>query len=278
VRLAIAAVALATAAPDALAAEEAATGRAILERWQEAVVTARLAVEMRWVVEGREFRKSESRAEIPATVIDPSGLSVCSLSSTDPGGIFTQMMERMGDPGMKLKIESKITDVKLRLAGGQELPAQIVLRDKDLDLAFLRPTTAPAKPLLALDLAAETRPLVLDPILVLSRLGREGSWASSASLGRVIAIIERPRRLYVPEAADVAGQWGTPAFTLDGKVVGMVLLRTTPSSGDSLMVGALGGMGGLGMQPVILPAADVREAAKQAPAVEPPLPSATATP
>src|SRR2546422_4160959 len=38
---------------------------------------------------------------------------------------------------------------------GTEIPAEIVLRDRDLDLAFIRPKTKPANPMPAVDLRSE---------------------------------------------------------------------------------------------------------------------------
>jgi hypothetical protein len=55
---------------------------------------------------------------------------------------------------------------------------------------------------------------------------------------------------------------GTPAFTLSGKVIGLLTLRQI-DAGRSSMMALMGGTEALGLLPVILPAADVLEIAKQ---------------
>ena len=87
-----------------------------------------------------------------------------------------------------MSIVSEPSDVRIRLADGKELPATIVLRDQDLDLAFIRPTAKPAAPLTAVNLADAASPTVLEDLVVLGRLGRVGGWVPSASLYSVAAI------------------------------------------------------------------------------------------
>lgn len=251
----------------ATAADEAAAGRDIVKNWQETVVTVRLVVTTRIVMGGREMRKTESRVETAGTVIDPSGLAVFSLFAANPGEMVMRMMSRPGGgDGPGFQMETSPGEVKIRWADGQEVPAQIVLQDKDLDVAFVRPAVPLAKPAPALDLTSTAEPRMLDPIVVVSRLGRAGSWAPSASLGRIRAIIDKPRTFYVPESGGGSGATGTPAFTLDGRLIGIVLMRTAPPEGESRPSPWSGGLEGLGMLPVVVPAADIREVAKQVPA------------
>ena len=106
-----------------------------------------------------------------------------------------------------------------------------MLRDEDLDLAFLRPTTKPEKPLVAINLVGRGKPSLLDPVVVLSRLGRVGGWAPAASLQTIGAIIEKPRTFYVIETGGTGGM-GTPAFTPSGKVVGLLTMRSV-AGGDA---------------------------------------------
>ena len=165
-----------------------------------------------------------------------------------------------GQPAVEITTEP--TEVKIRLSNGRELPARIVLRDEDLDLAFLRPTTKPDTPLVALDLNDAVKPALLDQVLVLSRLGRVGGWTASAALYDVGAIIERPRTFYV--LAGASSGMGTPAFLTNGRVVGLLTLRQI-EAGRASMASMMGGTESMGMLGVILPAADVLEIAKQAP-------------
>jgi len=204
----------------------------------------------------------DESVETVGTVIDPNGLTVLSLGALNPGAMMNKMMGGGGSGQERMEFGSEPSDVKLRLSDGKELPARIVLRDEDLDLAFLRPTVKPDKPLVAINLAEEGRPAMLDPVVVLTRLGRVGGWAPGASLQTIGAIIERPRTFYVLHGS--GDTMGTPAFTASGKVVGLLTMRSV-QSGRPGMFSMMGGSAGLGLLPVILPAADVRDIAQQAP-------------
>jgi hypothetical protein len=245
------------------AQDDRAAGRDIVKKWQGAIINVRVVLKMRVSVGGREMQSMDESVETVGTVIDPSGLTVLSLGALNPGAMMNKMLGGGGSSQERMEFGSEPSDVKLRLPDGKELPARIVLRDEDLDLAFLRPISKPDKPLVAIDLKDEGRPSLLDPVVVLSRLGRVGGWTPAASLQTIGAIIERPRTFYVIETGSSSGV-GTPAFTTGGKVVGLLTMRSV-SAGRPGMFSMVGGSEGLGLLPVILPAADVREIAQQAP-------------
>ena len=148
---------------------------------------------------GREMQSADDSVDAVGTVIDPSGLTVMSLGSLNPGAMMNKIVGASTGGGgeNRVDISSEPTDLKIRLPDGRELPAKIVLRDEDLDLAFIRPTTKPAAPLVAINLAESAKPALLEQVVVLSRLGRVGGWAASAALADIGAVIERPRTFYV---------------------------------------------------------------------------------
>jgi S1-C subfamily serine protease len=264
VRVPIAVVVTGLALASGLGAQDdRAAAREIVKRWQAAIVNVRVALKMRMSAGGREMQQMDESVETVGTVIDPSGLTVLSLGSFNPAAMLNRLMGSASSGQERMEFGSEPTDVKLRLADGKELPARIVLRDEDLDLAFLRPTAKPDKPLVAINLADEGRPSLLDSVVILSRLGRVGGWTPSASLQTIGAIIEKPRTFFVIETQGGSGT-GTPAFTPSGKVVGLLTMRSV-QTGRAGMFSMMGGMEGLGLLPVILPAADVREIAQQAP-------------
>jgi S1-C subfamily serine protease len=254
---------LATVGTGVSAQDDRASAREIVKRWQSAIVNVRVVLKMRVSVGGREMQSMDESVETVGTVIDPSGLTVLSLGSLNPGSMMNKMMGSGGSGQDRMEIGSEPTDVKLRLPDGRELGARIVLRDEDLDLAFLRPIAKPEKPLVAINLADEGKPSLLDPVVILSRLGRVGGWTPAASLQTIGAIIEKPRTFYVIENGGTGGM-GTPAFTSAGKVVGLLTMRSV-QAGRPGMFSMMGGTESLGLLPVILPAADVREIAQQAP-------------
>ena len=249
-------------AGDARAQDARAAARDVVKRWQEAIVNVRVVLKTRMSMGGREMQSADDSVDAVGTVIDPSGLTVMSLGSLNPGAMMNKIVGASAGGGEnRVDISSEPTDLKIRLADGRELPARIVLRDEDLDLAFIRPTTKPGAPLVAIDLAESAKPVLLEQVVVLSRLGRVGGWAASAALADVGAVIERPRTFYVLGGAPAS--MGTPAFTAGGRLVGLLTLRQV-DPGRSSMFSLMGGAEAMGLLPVILPADDVLETAKQA--------------
>jgi S1-C subfamily serine protease len=256
----VVAIVFLTAPAPAAAQEQRAAMREVAKKWQGAIVNVRVSLKVRMSMGGREVQSMDDIVEAVATVIDASGLTVMSLSSLDPGAMMSRIIGAAAQGDQKMSIVSEPTDVRIRLADGKELPATIVLRDKDLDLAFIRPTAKPASPLTAVNLADAATPSVLENLLVLGRLGRVGGWAPSAIMQSVAAIIERPRTFFVLNGQAVTG---TPAFLASGKIVGLLTIRQI-DPGRMSMFGMMGGTEGAGVIVVVLPAADVLEIAKQA--------------
>jgi S1-C subfamily serine protease len=255
---------IATAVPALHAQTDARAGaRDVVKKWQAAVVNVRVVLKTRTSMAGRELQSSDETVEGIGTVIDPSGLMVMSLGVLNPGAMMTKLMGSMGG-GMgdqKMEITSEPTDLKMRLPDGKEVAAKIVLRDADLDLVFIRPVAKLEAPLVAVNLADSAAPAMLDPVVVLSRLGRVGGWAPGAALHEIGAIIERPRTFYV--LGTPASSIGVPAFLPNGRIVGLLTLRQI-DAGRPGMMSMMGGTESLGLLPVILPAADVLEISKQA--------------
>lgn len=242
------------------AQDNRAVARELVKKWQDAVVNVRVVVKMRMSTKGREVQSNDDTLEAVGTVIDPGGLTVMSLGSINPGAMLTKLLGG-GAGAQGVEIASETTDVKMRLSDGREIQATIVLRDEDLNIAFIRPTAAPDKPLVAINLADAAQPAMLDQVVVFGRLGRVGGWVPSAALRDIGGIIQRPRTFFVL-AGEAVGV-GMPAFLLNGKVVGVLTLRQIETERSSPLA-AMSGPEGLGLLAVILPAADVLEIAKQA--------------
>lgn len=238
-------------------------GREVFEKYKNAVVTVQLVMKSKMSVRGAGGDANEAKEEVTGTVIDPSGLTVLSLTATDPAGMMRSMMEDLS-PDLKefgLKVESSLESVKILLPDGTEIPSEVVLRDKDLDLAFVRPVKKSEKPMAAVDLKNAAPVQVLDQVVTLNRLGRVSQRAHAASIERINAVVQKPRTFYIAGSEMTTTTLGSPAFTLDGKLAGIFVMRTVKGGGG-------GGMGMLRGQPdnvasIILPPGDILETAKQ---------------
>jgi hypothetical protein len=260
-------LALALASFTAWADDATKSGRDILAKSQGAVVTVKLAIKQSMSFSGRDS-KSESKTETTGTVIDPSGLTVVSLATTDPSSTvkdaYARAITARGGDMSQFKFESELSDVKIVLADGTEMAADVVLRDKDLDLAYLRPSDKPAKPLAFIDLKRDAKAQILDEVIVLNRLSQAANRAPAVSIGRIEAVVEKPRMAYLLGQAMWGYSLGSPVFALDGKLLGILLLRSAKTQADQSSGFIFSNLNQLGMMPVILPASDIVDGAKQA--------------
>jgi len=243
-------------APVTRADEVSDKGREVFKKHQSAIVTVQVVQKITTSSGDRTSEPRETKQDITGTVLDSSGLTVLSLSAADRTEMYRRMYE-----ASRYKIESEIADVKILLEDGTEIPSEIVLRDKDLDLAFIRPKAKVASPMAAVDFTKSAPAQVLDSVITLNRLGRAAGRAHSASVERISAVVQKPRTFYIPDSAMTGTALGSPAFALDGNIVGILVMRTITSSGGASMIN---------FRPdnatsIILPAEDVLKAAKQAP-------------
>lgn len=226
--------------------------RKLMGRYGPALVVVRLTVKPRMVMEGREESGPESTVEAAGTLVSPDGLTVLSDFTTNPTALF----QREGGP----RFENDVTDVKLLLQDGRELPARFVLRDADLDLAFVAPVepcTSPAS--VRFEKGAVPGPL--DDLVYLAQLGKSLNRAVAVTTGRVRAVVSKPRTFLVPGSSEGLSELGSPAFDEKGRPVGLVVLRrSVASAADSYSLRAWAER----TTAVVLTAGDVQELASQA--------------
>ena len=235
---------LSTATPDLES-----TARATAEGNGKAVVTIRLVLKLK--TGGQEH---EQKMEVPGVVIDPSGLTVASASSIDPSGVFRRMVDAQRQ---RMSIESEVKEPVILLEDGTELEAAVVLKDTDLDLAFIRPRDAGLK-LAAVSLKPRsgTVPL-LTRIYVLGRLSKLANRALSVATGEVRAYVRGPAPYYVADG-ETSSFVGSLAYTADGAALGLFVKRFATTLDSS------GGRGSDSVMTVLRPVDKVIELAEQA--------------
>lgn len=245
------------------ASDTAASGRKISNAYQNAVVKVETVAQVKILMNGSEMQNREFKNEITGTVIDPSGLALVSLTAIDPSRFVDHLMRGTGEE-MKMEVKIDLKGVKIILPDSTELDAKVVLRDRDLDMAFIRPTKKPAKPMVAVNLSHRANPDVMDEMIVLGRLSKVASYAPSVLSARIAAVVHKPHTFYIPqmEGGDM-GDIGTPAFTRDGQPVGVILIRILASEGASNLGAMMGNAGAMGITAVIMPADVILEASKQ---------------
>jgi S1-C subfamily serine protease len=232
----------------AASAADAAAGRALVKRYADTIVGVELVVTLKMKMGDREAPPRESRVEVNGTVISASGLTVTSLAQVDPQAAFEAM--RSSQPGGN-RIElvgADFKEVKLRLADGSEVPARFVLKDADLDLAFMAPAesvdgTKRTFSAVKLDDAAAGE--VLGNYFYVARAPKVLQRVPLVRATEITGIVEKPRRFYLLTDQSL----GTPVFDPQGHLLGITL--------QNIVNGRRTGF-------VVLPAADIAEMAKQA--------------
>jgi hypothetical protein len=250
-------------APRPAAADDIdAVARGVAAKSAKSVVTVKLVIKLK--AGGRE---QEEKLEIVGTVIDPSGLTLVSASAIEPtamlGGAGGRRGGRgggAGGGGEAPRIESEVGETAIVLDDGTEVEADVVLKDQDLDLAFIRPREAQKLP--AVELKPRGRaPELLEHLFTVTRLDRAEGRATAVVLGAVKAVVKGPRTFYVCTREVSTGTQGCVAYGADGAPLGVFVVKlNAPAEGGG---GRGRGAGGLAST-ILRPVEDVLEIVKQA--------------
>lgn len=241
------------------------TALATLQKVQKAIVTVKVQANIK--TRGEE---QEQNVEVTGTMIDPSGLTVVSEQSINPASMLASFMSAYSKREMsELKLESHISECNIVLDDGTEVPADVVLKDEDLDLAFIKPKEASDK-FVYVPMKVREKPLeLLDDFFVIGRLGRSENRAIHLNTGMILSIVKGPRTVYVCDQEVSGNSLGSPAFGADGSAIGVFVARKNQGVAEdnsmnafmSMMTGKIGQSGSVW---ILRPVDDVLEIAKQA--------------
>src|ERR1051326_1059078 len=208
---------------------EAAAGRDLVKRYAESVIGVELVVTLKGKMGDREQPPREQRIEVNGTVISSSGLTVTSLAQVDPQTAIGAIR------GVEL-VGADFKEVKLRKADGKEVPARFVLKDADLDLAFMAPDVAADAPkpefpsYLKLEDAAEGA--VLNTYFYVTRAPKVLQRVPIVRTADIVGVVEKPRRFYL--MSDYA--LGAPMLDAKGKILGITLQNFSNGRSTGLVV------------------------------------------
>ena len=244
-----------------------ASGRKILKNSANALVGLTAIAKLQIKASGAGSNEKELKIDCTSLVIDPSGLSVTSLTNLNPqNGMGRLRAQGKNGEAIDNSIDCELRGIKMRLPDGTEVPARIVLKDDDLDLAFLAPNEALSdanKKKIAVVSLESVKPVdVLDPIIQLGRTGKDFNYAPAVQLSHIAAVLTKPRTYYLGATTGL----GTPVFNEHGKLAGLVTRFVSgekEASGDALST-ALRGQQSAGANRVILPTADIAKLVDQA--------------
>lgn len=280
-RLLLASLALGTSFVTAATPEIREAGRKLSQTHHDSVVWLSVLAKTSMDAEGNvpaEVRmalanqSSEGKSEVTGTLIDSTGLIVTTLSGLDKASLLNGQTVPTGMGEIKLKATGEIKEIKVIASDGSEIPADLVLKDEDLGIAFvkIRSNSEEAKGVnfKFIDLADSAPGEALDDCITLGRLDESLDRTPCILAGEIIAKAEKPRLTYRIDDESV----GCPVFLANGKLLGISVIPKTKKLADS--------SGQMQINPIILPAADIAKIAAQAKAAPAttPVPAAPATP
>ena len=219
---------------------------------KDSVLWLSAVVEIELTAGENPVKKEERKLEMLGTVIAADGLMVVPLSTLDVAS--TVDGRTMNTPQGPVKISAKGTtkEVKILMPDGTEVAAKVAFKDPDIDVAFIRPEKSDSAKLTPVN-TADAAPMTLqDDVIILGRLGKDLNREPVVMTNEVISVVTKPRTL----AKLGSPSLGMPVFNKDGKFLGIGVNHFS-AKGDSDNQGAM-------PNNVVLPAADVLEAAAQA--------------
>ena len=195
---------------------------------------------------GRSMKPLEQKLEALGTIIDEDGLTVLSLNRVDP---TANILSRLRTPGASVNVN--YTEVFILMQDGTEVAAKFLLKDTDLDLAYVLPDNSNSSDLKNIvfskvpEMADQKKqPLILDEVVSIGKLKQTLYRQSTLRKGLVNAVIQKPRQYFVIENTIP----GTPVFDRYGKWLGVVVYKMVGSTPSEI---------------VTLPALDILEIAEQ---------------
>lgn len=207
----------------ALPAEEAAAARALAPKLSPAIIELHVVVSSKMTFQGRTMPR-EQRLDRAATVVTPAGLAVTALSGIDPSAMQESILARYAQLRGKIQLgETGYKEVKMRLSDGTEIPARVVLKDVDLDLAFVAPLPDPAakRVYACVSLQHEATPAVLEDCFFIAHSTQATGRIPILLPSVVSGITNKPHRLYLISAFAP----GVALFDLQGRILGLCVAQ-----------------------------------------------------
>ena len=192
---------------------------------------------------------TESKFEGYATVVSTNGLLVTALSAIDPSRAISGREYTTRSGKVRVDASVVIKEVLIIMPDGVEVPAEVVMKDTDLDLAFIRAKADSKQFKLAkfvpIDIKDSAKAVMAEETVTLLRADEVLNRQPSVVRGQVTVLVTKPREFI----RATSGAPGTPTFNTDGKFLGIGTVRFVQNRQPTV---------------VLLPAADVQEFAELA--------------
>jgi hypothetical protein len=210
----------------------------------ESVAPAIVAVKFVMSMEGAGENQDN---EIHGVLIDPAGIVLVSSASM------------FGVEGMGMSIRPQ--EIKILVGDDTTgLEAEVLVRDRERDLAWLRITEEVESPLPAIDFAAGSEATLGQTVLQVWKLDKFFDRAPYVSEGTVASRVSKPRNLFIASGEITIG---LPVVNVEGSPLGFGVLQL-PTQEEMAAMSGSNMYSRMIFARTILPAAEVAQATAQA--------------
>ena len=198
------------------------TWRNLLKNHSDCVTWVSVNVRIEISANGQSFPPSERKLEALGTVLHQDGLTVLSLNQVDP---TYSILSRMRSP---TDVKVDYTEVMILSKDGREIPSRFLLKDEDLDLAFILPdeskNVSEKNIFQHVSGISEANASIIEPldqVVSLSKLDQNLYRQPILTHGFVNTVITKPRNYLVIEKVTP----GAPVFNDLGKWLGVTVFK-----------------------------------------------------
>lgn len=233
----------------------------ILEKNIDALVTVKYILTMNMGALSRN-QEQETESELTCSMISAEGLVLCSNNQlTGFIGLIKQFSRGAGNDMSAVPKNLQV------LVGDEEKPfdAEIIVKDTDLDLVWIRIIDRGDTSFTYLDLSWNAAMNIGDRIITMRRAGNHFGRTPVVTHNRIGGISSKPRTLYIPEIPtnNIAG---TPVFSADGKVIGLMVTQLPEPGGNPNSMMSMTSITNMqdAMSGLVLPVSEVYKATRRA--------------
>lgn len=202
--------------------------RGLLEKYKAALVVVTVKGSLEATTSGDPLPARDQQRRTLGVTIGDDGLLVVSNAAIDAS---------VGLEGQQAKMESKVvtiqsaktifSDVEISYGDSTLIHGKVVRQDKEADIAFIMPDKAEVaalgKKFTKMDLSQfAATAQAADRVVGLSRSSAVYGYMPTVVMGRITGVYKGDRTFFVTDAGTAQG---IPVFTLDGKPVGLTVVR-----------------------------------------------------
>ncbi len=202
--------------------------RKLLEQYKSSLVVITAKGVLKATTTGEPLPEREQQRRTLGVTIGDDGLIMVSNSSLDPSVGLQGQQAQMDEKVVEIKTATMtFTGVEISYGDTSTLAGKIVRQDPEADVAFIMPDQEEAKKLnkifdkVDLSQFAATAQAA-DMVVGLSRASAAYGYMPTLVMGRITGVFKAERTFFITDAGT---SQGIPVFTLDGKPLGITVVR-----------------------------------------------------